>query len=134
MLGIALLSICFVTKAIPRYNTNLTADEVISNYINAIAHGKTAGLDKLIDNEATVSLTRGASINSLDKQKIVRFLKLADGIEQDCRVSLAIVQDNEDARISKVEMKYNDFTRVDVIKVQPAAGGWKITRIEISYR
>ena len=37
-------------------------------------------------------------------------------------------------KVIKVDMKYSDFTRTDVITAEHAGHGWKITKVETSFK
>ncbi|MDB5134846.1 MAG: nuclear transport factor 2 family protein [Mucilaginibacter sp.] len=134
MIGMALLLVSVATNAASTTHHNTTKDEVMDTYLNAVVHGKLEGIDNAIDDDAEFNMIRGNNVNTLHKQQILNTLKAGENIEQDCKCTKSIVQDNDDASTLKVEMKYADFTRIDLITAQRVAGGWKITKVDTSFK
>ena len=134
LLGLALLMVCGVTKAASGTATNPTKDDVINTYLNAVVHGKLSGLEDAIDDDAQFNMMRGENVNTLGKQQILRSLKASENIDQDCKCTSTVIEDSDDICVKKVEMKYSDFTRIDVITAQRAGKGWKITKVDTSFK
>jgi hypothetical protein len=135
MLGTALLFAFVVTNAAAKTtHASPTKEEVINTYLNAVVHGKLDGIDNAIDNDAEFNMIRGGNVKTLTKPQIISSLKSSENVEQDCQCTKSVVQDSDDATVLKVEMKYNDFTRTDVITAERAANGWKITKVDTSFK
>jgi hypothetical protein len=134
MMGMALLLICGASQAKSLISPNNSKDQVIDTYLNAVVHGKLAGIDDAIDNEAQFDMRRGNNVNTLTKAQIISSLKANENIEQDCQCTKTVVRDDDDMKVIKVDMKYNDFTRTDVITTEHAGSGWKITKVETSFK
>jgi hypothetical protein len=135
MLGMALLLVSVATNAASKTtHHSTTKDEVMDTYLNAVVHGKLGGIDNVIDDDAEFNMIRGNNVNTLHKQQILSTLKAGENIEQDCKCTKSVVQDSDDASVLKVEMKYADFTRIDLITAQRVAGGWKITKVDTSFK
>ena len=135
MLGMALILVSVAVNANPRsYDKKPTKQEVIDTYLNAVVHGKLDGINNAIDDEAQFNMQRGSNVNTLNKQQILNSLKSSENIEQDCTCTKSVVQDSDDTNVLKVEMKYGDFTRTDVVTTQRGPGGWKITKVDTSFK
>jgi hypothetical protein len=134
MMGLALLVFCGVANAGVKVSHNPTKDEVVDTYVNAVTHGDLKGLDDAIDNDAQFNTKRGDHVNTLNKGQLLDDLKANAGTQQDCKCTATVVQDTDDTFTKKVEMNYGDFTRTDVITAQRAGDGWKITKVETSYK
>lgn len=135
VMGLALLLACGMTQAASvKSHDNATKDEVINTYLNAIVHGKLDGINNVIDDDAEFKMKRGNNVNTLSKPQILDALKANESIEQNCQCTKTVVQDDTEMSVLKVEMKYDDFTRVDVITAQRAGNGWKITKVETSFK
>jgi hypothetical protein len=133
-MGLALLIVCGVANASTKAaHSNLTKEEVIDIYLNAVVHGKLTGIEGAIDNDVQFNMTRGENVNTLNKKQLLAALKANENIEQDCKCTSSIVQDDDGTVVRKVEMKYNDFTRTDVITAQRSGNNWKITKVDTSY-
>ncbi|HTK20422.1 MAG TPA: nuclear transport factor 2 family protein [Mucilaginibacter sp.] len=133
VMGVALLFVCAMAQAAPAGH-NLTKDEVLDTYLNAVVHGKTAGIDDAIDDDATFSMQRGENVHTLTKSQVVSSLKANENIEQDCQCAKTVLQNDDDISKVKVEMKYKDFTRVDVVTARHQGNKWLITSVETSYK
>ena len=133
MMGLALLFVGAVSHAAP-VGHNLSKEEALDTYLNAVVHGKTAGIENAIDDDATFYMKRGDNVNTLTKSQIVGALKASENIEQDCKCTKTVMQDDDDVSKVKVEMKYNDYTRVDVITTTHSGSNWLITSVETSFK
>jgi hypothetical protein len=134
MMGMALLFICVASQAAPINDGNASKDEVMNTYLNAVVHGKLDGIDNAIDDDAQFDIQRGDNINTLNKSQIISSLKANENIDQDCQCTKKIMRDEDDVQVLKVDMKYQDFTRTDVVTAQRSGSKWKITKVETSFK
>lgn len=135
MMGLALLLVCGASQAATLFSRgNLTKDDVMNTYLNAVVHGKLNGVDNAIDDDAEFNMKRGDKINTLHKSQLLNAIKSGENIEQDCQCTKTTLQDDDEKSVLKVDMKYPDFTRTDVITAQHIGGGWKITKVETSFK
>ncbi|HTD41829.1 MAG TPA: nuclear transport factor 2 family protein [Mucilaginibacter sp.] len=134
MMGLALLLVCGITQAAPTSHGNSTKDEVINTYLNAVVHGKLGGIDEAIDDDAQFNMKRGDRVNTLSKPQVLDALKSNENVDQDCQYTKIVLQDDDQISVLKVDMKYGDYTRTDVITAQHAGSGWKITKVETSFK
>jgi hypothetical protein len=111
-----------------------TKDDVINTYLNAVIHGKVAGVEDVIDDDAQFNMLRGSNVNTLNKRQILAALKSSENIEQNCQCTKTVIQDMDDINTVKVEMKYADYIRTDVITAQQGGNGWKITKVDTSFK
>jgi hypothetical protein len=135
VMGLALLLVCGVSQAASVTGHNATTkDEAVDTYINAVVHGKIDGINDVIDDDAKFNMTRGDNVNTLSKPQVMNGLKLNENIEQECQCTKTVMQDNDDMSVIKIDMKYNDFTRTDVITAQRSGKEWKITKVDTSFK
>ena len=133
MMGLALLLVCGISQAAPIGHGD-SKDQVIDTYLNAIVHGKLDGVIDAIDDDAQFNMKRGEHVNTLTKAQILDGLKAYANIEQDCQCSKSVLQDDDAKKVLKVDMKYADYTRTDVITTEQVGAGWKITKVETSFK
>ena len=107
----------------------LSADYTVSTYVNAIVHGQTEGVDKIIDPNMKFSFKRGEQMLNYDKDQAIAFIKLGKGVDQDCSTKISVNEINPELKEAKIELKYKDFTRVNYITMAHGANGWQITNI-----
>ena len=134
MMGLALLLVCGISQAAPIGHGNATKDEVIDTYLNAVVHGKLDGVSNAIDDDAKFYTKRGDLVNTLTKSQILEAMQASANIEQQCQCTKSVLQDDNEKKVMKVDMKYGDYTRTDVITAEPAGKGWKITKVETSFK
>jgi hypothetical protein len=134
LMGMALLFAFGTAGAATASGLKPTKDAVFNVYLNAVVHGKLNGIDDAIDDDAEFNFIRGDNVNRISKQQIINSLKSVENIEQNCECTKTVVQDSDDVSMLKVEMKYADFSRIDVITAQRAGNGWKITKVDTSYK
>ena len=133
-MGLALLLVCGASQATSLKSHGNSKDEVIDTYLEAVVHGKLNGLSDAIDDEAQFNMKRGDRVNTLTKSQVIDALKASQNIDQDCQCTKTVMRDDDDAKVLKVDMKYSDFTRTDVITAERAGSGWKITKVETSFK
>ena len=134
MMGLALLLICGISQAAPIGHGNSTRDQVIETYLNAVVHGKLDGVSDVIDDDAQFAIKRGERINTLTKAQIMDGLKANANVEQDCQCTKSVMQDDDLKKVLKVDMKYADYTRTDIITAESVGAGWKVTKVETSFK
>ena len=135
MMALAIVFTCGAAYAVGSHSpNNPTKDEAINTYLNAVVHGKLTGIDDAISDDAQFIMTRGERSNTLNKRQMLENLKSSENVEQGCQCTKTVVQDSDEMTTQKVEMKYDDFTRTDVITAQRIGRGWEITKVETSYK
>jgi hypothetical protein len=134
MMGLALLMVCGISQAASIGHINSTKDQVLDTYLNATIHGKLAGVSYAIDSDAQFYMIRGQRVNTLSKSQILDWLKANANVEQNCQCTKSVLQDNDLKKVIKVDMKYADYTRTDIITAEPVDAGWKITKVETSFK
>lgn len=135
MMALGILLTAGISFSATASATAPTKDEAINSYLNAVIHGKFAGVENAIDDDAEFNLIRGGNVvHRLNKGEILNSLRSSENIDSDCQCTKTIVQDSDDISTLKVEMKYADFTRIDVITAQHAGDGWKITKVDTSFK
>jgi len=135
IMGLALMAVCGFANAAPKtHDGNATKQEVVDTYLNAIVHGDLNGITNAIDDNAHFYIQRGVRILATDKKEVVKYLKTNANIEHNCTCTGTVLQESDNMLVEKVEMKFKDMTRTDVITAQLSDEGWKITRVETSYK
>lgn len=134
MMVVAMLFICGISQAAPIVHDNATKDQVINTYLNAIVHGKLDGVSNAIDDDAQFYVKRGEIVRTLSKSQVLGSLQATANVEQDCQCTKSVFQDDDLKKVVKVDIKYADYTRTDVITAEPAGSGWKITKVETSFK
>ena len=134
MMGLALLVFCGVANAGVKVSHNPTKDEVVDTYVNAVTKGDLSGIDNAIDEDAQFNTMRGDHVNTLNKGELLDYLKANANTKQDCKCTSSVMLDTDDKYVKKVVMQFGDITRTDVVTAERAGEGWKITKVETSFK
>jgi len=130
--GITLLFASVAANATVKPHANpVTQTDVVNMYINAITTGSTDNLDKVLDNDLQFNTTRGANVNTLNKDQLLDFIKANTvaglAVTTD---STVLTSDNGTVKV-KVDFKYDGYTRTDVLSLVKT-NSWKVTSVDSS--
>jgi hypothetical protein len=134
MLGLALLIISGVAQAAKPAPVKLSKSDVVNLYVDASIHGKLTGLANAISEDVVFNIVRGANTITANKKQLLNYFKSSENIEQKCEVKTTTVAEDDDATTIKLEMKYENSTRVSLISLNNTYEGWKITKVEQSVK
>ncbi len=113
----------------PNNNEKLTMRYAISAYVDAFVHGKTFGLAEIIDDSAKFSHNRGQQVISFSKNQILQSLADQENVEQNCATTTKIIESTAKLVVYKVQMKYQNFSRINYVTMTDTGNGWKITNV-----
>ena len=131
MLGLTLLVASVAAKADGNQNAVLTKENVVDIYTNAIVHGKLAGLDKALSNDVEYNTYRGDKVFKLSKSDVLESFKAAENVEQTCKCTVSTVEENYNGVVVKIDMKYDNYVRTNLVTLTRNGAGWKIAKIEV---
>ena len=127
-LTIAVLAFLFVGVTANAVARKITKSDVVNIYIDAIANGKTKGLDQVLDNDMQFNTKRGENVTTIDKNTFLDFLEKNGTGGAPLNTSTTVIQDDENTQKIKVDFKYDGFVRSDVLTLRRTTG-WVITNI-----
>jgi hypothetical protein len=127
-LTIAVLAFLFVGVTANAATKKITKSDVVNIYIDAIANGKTQGLDQVLDNEMQFNTKRGDNITTIDKNTFLDFLSKNGSGGAPLNTSTTVIQDDDNMQKIKVDFKYDGFVRTDVLTLSHTTG-WVITNV-----
>ena len=131
--GMALLFICVAANAtIKSVDPKSVKDDVINTYIDAITHGKTANLANVLSDDMQYNMQRGENVNTLNKEQLLDYLK-NNSTSDAVTTTTSVVVDDNDTYTVKIEFKYADIVRDDVVTLSQG-GGWQITKVVSSFK
>lgn len=134
MMGLALLVFCGAANAGVKFLHSPTKDEAVDTYVDAVTQGNLKGIDNAIDDDAQFNTLRGDHVKTLNKGELLDYLKANPNIDHNCKCTETVLQDTDDKYIKKVVMQYSDVTRTDVVTAERSGDGWKITKVETSFK
>ncbi|MGZ3753672.1 MAG: nuclear transport factor 2 family protein [Mucilaginibacter sp.] len=133
LLGLTLLVVAVAAKATGNQPAGkLTKNDVLNIYMNAAAHGKIEGLDKVLAEDVQYNMTRGERTISIDKKQMMESFKAGQNVEQNCKCSTTTIEDNDERLVVKFDMKFEGYTSTHVITIVNKGYGWEISKVDTS--
>jgi hypothetical protein len=132
-LTIAVLAFLFVGVTANAATRKITKSDVVNIYIDAIANGKTKGLDQVLDNEMQFNTKRGENVTTINKNTFLDFLTKNGSGAAPLNTSTTIMQDDDNSQKIKIDFKYDGYVRTDVVTLSHTTG-WVITNVTNSYQ
>lgn len=129
--GLALIIMCSFTASAKQKAPQLSQSEVINIFMNASAHGKIEGLENVLHNDMEYKIKRGTQTITANKKQFLDFYKASQNVEQSCVCTSSTIE-NEDNVVVKIDMKYDTYTRTNVVTMVNTNGGWKIKKVNTS--
>lgn len=131
MFGLVLLIACTAANAAVKQTTAaLSKNDVLDVYINAVVHGKIENLDRALANDVQYNMYRGEKVFKLNKDDILASFKATENVEQTCQCTTTKIEDNDQTMVIKLDMKYDNYVRTNLITIVHNRNEWKITKIE----
>jgi len=112
-------------------NVNLsTADFALDHYVAITTKGESAGVEQLFAED--FSQKANATTNSRDE--VVKFFKKQKGEKLNCAVSTDIIEESADYMVAKVTLKFENFTKTDLVTLVREGNNWKVSKSINSYK
>jgi hypothetical protein len=115
-------------------NVNLsTADFALEHYVAVTTEGESAGVEQLFAEDFNQKIQAiSAQFNS--RSEVVKSLKKQKGEKLNCRVSTDILEESADYMIAKVTLKFDNFTKTDLVTLERVDNDWKVSKSINSYK
>ncbi len=115
-------------------NINLsTADFALGNYLAVTTEGESAGVEQLFAEDFSQKIqTSNAQSNS--RNEVIKSLKKQKGEKLNCTVSTDIIEESADYMVAKVTLKFENFTKTDLVTLVREGNNWKVSRSINSYK
>ncbi len=119
-----------VTKA----NVNLsTADLALDHYVAVTTEGESAGVEQLFADDFSQKI-QATNAQSNSRSAVVKLLKKQKGEKLNCTVSTDIIEESADYMVAKVTLKFEDFTKTDLVTLDRVGNDWKVSKSINSYK
>jgi hypothetical protein len=115
-------------------NINLsTADFALEHYVAVTTAGESAGVEQLFAADFNQKIqTTNALSNS--RSEVVNSLKKQNREKLNWRVSTDILEESADYMIAKVTLKFDNFTKTDLVTLERVDNDWKVSKSINSYK
>jgi len=110
-----------------------TADLALDHYVAVTTEGESAGVEQLFAEDFNQKI-QGSNTQSNGRNAVVKSLKKQKGEELNCTVSTDIIEESADYMIAKVILKFEDFTKTDLVTLVREGNDWKVSGSVNAYR
>ncbi|RKO68548.1 hypothetical protein D7322_26820 [Sphingobacterium puteale] len=115
-------------------NVNLsTADLALDHYVAVTTEGESAGVVQLFAEDFNQKI-QASNAQSNSRNEVVKSLKKQKGEKLNCTVSTDIIEESSDYMVAKVTLKFEDFTKTDLVTLERVGNDWKVTSSVNSYK
>ncbi len=115
-------------------NVNLsTADLALDHYVAVTTEGESAGVEQLFAEDFNQNI-QATNVQSNSRSEVVKSLKKQNGEKLNCVVSTDILEESADYIVAKVTLKFENFTKTDLVTLERAGNDWKVSKSINSYK
>ncbi|MGE8428434.1 MAG: nuclear transport factor 2 family protein [Sphingobacterium sp.] len=115
-------------------NVNLsTADFALEHYIAVTTEGESAGVEQLFAEDFNQKI-QASNAQSNSRSAVVKLLKKQKGEKLNCTVSTDVLEESADYMVAKVTLKFENFTKTDLVTLERVGNDWKVSKSINSYK
>ncbi len=115
-------------------NVNLsTADLALDHYVAVTTEGESAGVEQLFAEDFNQKI-QASNAQSNSRSAIVKLLKKQKGEKLNCSVNTDILEESADYMVAKVTLKFENFTKTDLVTLERVGNDWKVSKSINSYK
>jgi len=115
-------------------NVNLsTADFALEHYVAVTTEGESAGVEQLFAADFNQKI-QASNAQSHGREAVVKSLKKQKGEKLNCAVSTEILEESADYMVAKVTLKFENFTKTDLVTLEREGNNWKVSKSINSYK
>ena len=115
-------------------NVNLsTADLALDHYVAVTTEGESAGVEQLFAEDFNQKI-QASNTQSNSRGEVVKSLKKQKGEKLNCTVNTDILEESADYMVAKVTLKFENFTKTDLVTLERVGSDWKVSKSINTYR
>jgi len=115
-------------------NVNLsTADLALDHYVAVTTEGESAGVEQLFAEDFSQKI-QSANAQSHSREAVVKSLKKQKGEKLNCTVTSDIIEESADYMVAKVTLKFENFSKTDLVTLVREGNVWKVSKSINSYK
>ncbi|WP_312793403.1 nuclear transport factor 2 family protein [Sphingobacterium sp.] len=115
-------------------NVNLsTADFALDHYVAVTTEGESAGVEKLFAEDFNQKI-QSSNAQNHSRNAVVKLLKKQKGEKLNCTVNTDIIEESADYMVAKVTLKFENFTKIDLVTLERVGNDWKVSKSINSYK
>ncbi|WP_313532943.1 hypothetical protein [Sphingobacterium athyrii] len=110
-----------------------TADFALDHYVAVTTEGESAGVDQLFAADFNQKI-QSSNAQSHNREAVVKSLKKQKGERLNCVLGTDIIEESADYIVAKVTLKFENFTKTDLVTLVREANVWKVSKSINSYK
>jgi len=110
-----------------------TADFALEHYVAVTTEGKSTGVEQIFATDFSQKV-QSANAKTNSRDQVVKYLKKQKGEKLNCVVSNDIIEESADYMVAKVTLKFEDFTKTDLVTLVRESNDWKVSTSINSYK
>ncbi|HBI90759.1 MAG TPA: hypothetical protein DDY75_23345 [Sphingobacterium sp.] len=110
-----------------------TADFALEHYVAVITEGESAGIEQLFAEDFNLKVQTG-TLKSYSRYEVVKSLKKQKNIHLNCAVSTDVVEQSTDYMVARVILKFENFTKTDLVTLVREGKDWRVSKSINSYK
>ncbi|MDF2476511.1 MAG: hypothetical protein K0S24_1994 [Sphingobacterium sp.] len=115
-------------------NVNLsTADLALDHYVAVTTEGESAGVEQIFATDFSQKV-QASNAQTHNRSALIKSLKKQKGEKLNCTVTSDIIEESADYMVAKVTMKFEDFTKTDLVTLVREDNNWKVSSSVNSYK
>ncbi len=115
-------------------NVNLSsADLALDHYVAVTTEGESAGVEQLFAEDFNQKI-QSSNAQSNSRSGVVKLLKKQKGEKLNCAVSTDILEESAYYMVAKVTLKFENFTKTDLVTLERMVNDWKVSKSINSYK
>ncbi len=115
-------------------NVNLsTADFALEHYVAVTTGGESAGVEQLFAEDFSQKV-QASNAQNHSRSALIKSLKKQKGEKLNCTVNTDIIDESADYMVAKVTLKFEDFTKTDLVTLVRESNSWKVSKSINSYK
>ncbi len=115
-------------------NVNLsTADFALEHYVAVTTEGESAGVEQIFAADFSQKV-QASNAQTHSRSALIKSLKKQKGEKLNCAVSTDIIEESADYMVAKVTMKFENFTKTDLVTLVREGNEWKVSKSINSYK
>jgi len=110
-----------------------TADFALDYYVAVTTEGESAGVEQLFAGDFSQKI-QAANAQSHSREAVVKSFKKQKGEKLNCTVTTDVIEESADYMVAKVTLKFEDFTKTDLVTLVREGNSWKVSKSINSYK
>ncbi|PUV22493.1 nuclear transport factor 2 family protein [Sphingobacterium athyrii] len=110
-----------------------TADFALEHYVAVTTEGESAGVEQLFAEDFNQKI-QASNVQSHSRSAVVKSLKKQKGEKLNCTVATDIIEESADFMVAKVTLRFEDFTKTDLVTLVREGNDWKVSKSINSFK